>query len=155
MHNLSEILRSAWTAYRRDDRDGFCGDKGFRRNGPFCRRHFAYCLRMAWAIARERAARMSAGVKERMALIQEAGRLNNHPALISVDHVTFMGFMDVAECRQHVAKLKGMITDFERPAAVKARITAIKDELTAMEFADRMDWARRAELGAELARLTA
>lgn len=155
MLNRSEILRSAWVAYRRDDRDGFTGAKGFRRNGPFCRRHFAYCLRMAWAIAKERAARMSAEVKERMALIQEAGRLNNHPALVSVDHVTFMGFMDVAECRAHVAKLKGMIKDFERPAAVKARIAAIKDELTALEYADRMDWHRRSDLGAELERLTA
>lgn len=154
MLNRSEILRSAWAAYARDDRDGFCGDNGFRRNGPFCRRHFAYCLSMAWAIAKERAARVSAEVKERIALIQEAGRLNNHPALINVDHVTFMGFMDVAECRKHVAKLKGMIADHERPANVKARIAAIRDELTAMEFADRMDWARRAQLGAELQRLT-
>lgn len=155
MLNRSEILRSAWAAYARDDRDGFVGAKGFRRNGPFCRRHFAYCLRMEWAIAKERVARISAAVSERMALIQEAGRLNNHPALIAADHVTFMGFMDVAECRAHVAKLKGMIAEHERPAAVKVRIAAIRDELSALEFFDRMDWTRRAELGAELERLTA
>lgn len=57
MFNRSEILRSAWELYRRDDKAGFCIAKGFRRNGPFDREHFGYCLSTAWAIAKDRAAK--------------------------------------------------------------------------------------------------
>ena len=52
MFNRSEILRSAWSSYRRDVKRGL----GVHRDGPFSRTHFAYCLRMAWAIAKEAAA---------------------------------------------------------------------------------------------------
>lgn len=45
----------------------------------------------------------------RMDLIQEAGRLNNHPKLVNTDHVTFMGFLDRDECQKHVEKLMDMI----------------------------------------------
>lgn len=56
MFNRSGILRSAWADYRRDAKMGW----GVPRNGPFCREHFAYCLRMAWAVAKEVAARAAA-----------------------------------------------------------------------------------------------
>ena len=56
MFNRSEILRSAWSSYRRDVKRGL----GVRRDGPFSRTHFAYCLRMAWAIAKEAAAKAAA-----------------------------------------------------------------------------------------------
>lgn len=49
MFNRSEILGAAWSDYRRDQRMGL----GVLRNGPFSRKHFAYCLRMAWAVAKE------------------------------------------------------------------------------------------------------
>jgi len=52
MVNRSEILRSAWVSYRRDVFKGW----GVRRDGPFSRSHFAYCLRMAWAEAKAAAA---------------------------------------------------------------------------------------------------
>ena len=56
MFNRAEILRSAWSSYRRDVKRGL----GVRRDGPFSRTHFAYCLRMAWAIAKETAASAAA-----------------------------------------------------------------------------------------------
>ncbi len=49
MTDRSEVLTSAWANYRRDQKLGL----GVRRDGPFSRRHFAYCLRMAWAVAKE------------------------------------------------------------------------------------------------------
>lgn len=52
MLNRSEILRSAWSSYRRDVLKGW----GVERNGPFSRSHFAYCLRQAWAVAKDKAA---------------------------------------------------------------------------------------------------
>lgn len=51
--NRSNILKQAWADYRRDEFKGW----GVRRGEPFNRKHFAYCLRMAWAVAKERAAR--------------------------------------------------------------------------------------------------
>lgn len=41
--------------------------------------------------------------------IREAGELNNHPALVNVDHVSFMGMMDRDECERHVANLRERI----------------------------------------------
>ncbi len=55
MVNKSEVLSSAWADYRRDSRMGRIAGQG--RKGPFSRRHFAYCLRMAWQVAKERAAK--------------------------------------------------------------------------------------------------
>jgi hypothetical protein len=48
----AEVIRQAWADYRRDVKMGW----GPKRNGPFDRKHFAYCLRMAWAVAKQRAA---------------------------------------------------------------------------------------------------
>lgn len=45
----------------------------------------------------------------RAELIREAGNLNNHPKLVNVDHVTFMGFLDRDECQRHVEKLVNLI----------------------------------------------
>lgn len=52
MLNRSDILAKAWANYRRDQLMGL----GVARQGPFSRKHFAYCLRMAWAVAKEDAA---------------------------------------------------------------------------------------------------
>lgn len=53
MFNRSDILRQAWADYRRDEFKGW----GVRRGEAFNRKHFAYCLRCAWAVAKEVAAR--------------------------------------------------------------------------------------------------
>lgn len=53
MLNRSEILIKAWADYRRDEFKGW----GVRRGEPFNRKHFGYCLRMAWEVAKELAAR--------------------------------------------------------------------------------------------------
>ena len=55
MFNRIEILRSAWSDYRRDVKMGW----GVRHGSPFSRQHFAYCLRMAWAAAKAVAARLA------------------------------------------------------------------------------------------------
>ena len=52
MFNRSEIFRKAWADYRRDQFRGW----GVRRGDAFNRKHFAYCLRSAWAVAKELAA---------------------------------------------------------------------------------------------------
>ena len=53
MMTRSEIMSKAWADCRRDEFKGYCGP---RRGEGFNRKHFAYCLRMVWAVARERAA---------------------------------------------------------------------------------------------------
>ena len=53
MFNRTEILRAAWADYRRDVFQGL----GVRRGERFSRKHFAYCLRMAWAVAKDVAAK--------------------------------------------------------------------------------------------------
>ncbi len=58
--NRSDILTKAWADYHRDEFKGYCGP---RCGEGFNRKHFAYCLRMVWAAAKERAAR--AAVDER------------------------------------------------------------------------------------------
>lgn len=55
-----------------------------------------------------------AAAQRRADLIAEAGRLNNHRALVNVDHVTIMGLMDADECETHVAKLRSYIDRFEQ-----------------------------------------
>ena len=56
MFNRSDILRSAWSDYRRDVKMGW----GVRRGEAFNRQHFAFCLRQAWAVAKELADRAAA-----------------------------------------------------------------------------------------------
>jgi hypothetical protein len=148
MLNRSEILTKAWADYRRDASRGW----GVKRGGPFDREHFAYCLRMAWALSKERASAVAASVKRRCDLIQEAGILNNHPDLVSADHVTIMGMMDTAECERHVARLRSL-TAPSPPAATVARAAEIRSELRDMEFGDFIPWTRRSALTAELAKL--
>jgi hypothetical protein len=53
----SDIMSKAWADYRRDEFKGYCGP---RRGEGFNRKHFAYCLRMVWAVAKERVARAAA-----------------------------------------------------------------------------------------------
>lgn len=53
MLNRSEILLTAWANHRRDLFKGWV----VRRGEPFNRKHFAYCLRIAWAVAKELAAK--------------------------------------------------------------------------------------------------
>jgi len=55
-------------------------------------------------------------ILSRTELISEAGRLNNHPALVNVDHVTIMGLMDRDECEHHVAKLREYVARSEKGA---------------------------------------
>ncbi|ODT80959.1 MAG: hypothetical protein ABS76_14320 [Pelagibacterium sp. SCN 64-44] len=149
MLNRSEILTSAWIDYRRDVLKGW----GVRRGPPFNRRHFAYCLRTAWAVAKDQAAKVIASEARRQELIREAGMLNNHAEPVSVDHVTIMGMMDTAECERHVAKLRTM-TKPKPPAAVTVRAEAIRSELLDMQKGDFIPWARHAALSSELARLS-
>jgi len=93
-------------------------------------------------------------VTRRAELIAEAGRLNNHPALVNVDHVTFMGFLDLAECERHVAKLRDMTKARPTPA-VAARIKALRSEMIWQEHGERIDWTAYRAAAAELATLTA
>src|SRR5690606_17571876 len=118
---------------------------GVRKGAGFNRAHFAYCLRFAWMVAKERTAKAVSAADERMALIHEAGRLNNHPALVCADHVTIMGMMDLAECRAHVAHLRKRIAP-KPSAAAAARAAAIRSELLNQEFGDRIDWSQRSAL---------
>ena len=57
MLDRTEAMTKAWADYRRDEFKGYCGP---RRGEGFNRKHFAYCLRMAWAVAKERAAKAGA-----------------------------------------------------------------------------------------------
>lgn len=105
--NRSDILKQAWTDYRRAEFKGYCGP---RRGEGFNRKHFAYCLRMVWAVAKERAARAAA-----------------EPAPAPV----------------------------AKPCANPTSAAEIRAELFDMEMGNFINWTRRADLGAELARLHA
>jgi hypothetical protein len=59
MFDRSAILNTAWANYRRDAFKGW----GVRRGEPFNRQHFGYCLRQAWAVAKELAANAAAPIK--------------------------------------------------------------------------------------------
>ncbi|MCP8883035.1 hypothetical protein NIM87_05950 [Devosia sp. XJ19-1] len=56
MFDRSAIMSKAWADYRRDEFRGW----GVRPGEPFNRKRFAYCLRIVWAVAKERAARAAA-----------------------------------------------------------------------------------------------
>lgn len=60
MFNRTEILRSAWAGYARDARMNLVPGHFGNPSRPFNRAHFAYCLRMAWAVAKEVAAKAAA-----------------------------------------------------------------------------------------------
>ena len=104
----SEIMSKAWADYRRDEFKGYCGP---RRGEGFNRRHFAYCLRMVWAVAKERAAR-------------------------------------AADDERKTAPIA-------KPCINPTRAAEIRAELHDMEMGNFINWTRRADLGAELARLHA
>lgn len=107
MLNRTEIMKQAWADYRRAEFKGYCGP---RRGEGFNRKHFAYCLRMVWAVAKERAARAAA-----------------EPAPAPA----------------------------AKPCTNPTRAAEIRAELIDMEMGDFINWTRRADLGAELARLHA
>lgn len=56
MLSRSAIFTKAWADYRRDVFKGW----GVRRGEPFNHKHFAYCLRVAWAVAKELAVKAAA-----------------------------------------------------------------------------------------------
>lgn len=60
MFDLSQILHSAWAGYARDARLRLVPGHFGNPARPFNRAHFAYCLRMAWAVAKEVAAKAAA-----------------------------------------------------------------------------------------------
>lgn len=75
----SEILTKAWSDYRRDQRMGLC----VRRVGPFSRKHFAYCLRMAWAVVKDRAAKTAASI----AIVRAIARLTCPATLSRIEEI--------------------------------------------------------------------
>lgn len=123
MMNRSEILTKAWADYRRDQRMGL----GVRRDGPFCRKHFAYCLRMAWAVLKERAAKAAAVTETAAAFVKAEARVLSAAAAA----------MD--------------------PMVRSARVSTIRDELTVLDYAPWgvRTSQRRMDLNAELNLLTA
>jgi len=50
--NTADVMRAAWADYRRDAQRGW-----MTKTAGFNRAHFAYCLRFAWSVARDRAER--------------------------------------------------------------------------------------------------
>ena len=124
MLNRSEILLKAWADYRRDVKMGW----GVSRNGPFSRKHFAYCLRMAWAVTKEIAAKTAASLIE-----------------------TATAFV-AAERRVQTAAVAAM-PDMAR----SARIVSIRGELQVLDYAPWgvRTSQRRTNLNAELQLLTA
>lgn len=46
-----------------------------------------------------------------------ANQLNNHPAHVTQDKVTIMGFMTIEECLNHIEKLKEEIKQWEKKNA--------------------------------------
>lgn len=60
MFDRSQILRSAWAGYARDKHLNLVPGHFGNPARPFNREHFAYCLRMAWAVAKEVAAKAAA-----------------------------------------------------------------------------------------------
>jgi len=150
MFNRSEILRTAWANYRRDVFKGW----GVRRGEGFNRSHFAYCLRTAWALAKEAASAVASAAARRLELIREAGTLNNHPDLVNADHVSIMGMMDADECERHVARLRSRILT-KPSAAAAARAGAVRSALLDLEMGDFINWTQHSALQSELAQLTA
>ena len=150
MFNRSDILRTAWAKYARDKHIGIIS-----RKGPFNRAHFAYCLRMEWAIAKAAAVKAAELVAERSALIAEAAALNSLPALCHSDFVADMRGASIEKCRVHVDCMREFIANANRAPAIAARMAAVKAELHDQEFDDRIDWKRRSALRSELAQLQA
>ena len=123
MFNRPEVLTKAWADYSRDQRMGL----GVRRDGPFSRKHFAYCLRMAWAVTKERAAKAAAVTETAVAFVAAERRVQS-AAVAAMD-----------------------------PMVRSARLSTIRDELTTLDYAPWgvRTSQRRMDLNAELASLTA
>ena len=123
MFNRSEILRSAWSAYRIARLGVFAlGDGNGKR--AFVRSLFARCLRRAWDAAKAEAVSSNA---------REAARL---AAALMV------------KVRASQADLAARMA----PEVRSARITSIRDELTVLEYASLnvRTGNRRTDLRAEL-----
>jgi uncharacterized protein YutD len=59
--------------------------------------------------------------QERQELVSKVADLNNHPANINIDHLTFTGFFDTrAEFERHISKLEEYIKEYEsKPAKTR------------------------------------
>lgn len=56
---------------------------------------------------------------DRIDLLQALSQIQNHPACVNQDIMTFTGFMDDAEVRAHIERYMGVIADFNFDAAQK------------------------------------
>lgn len=123
MFNRSEILRKAWATYRVARVGVFAaGDTNGKR--VFVRALFARCLRRAWGDAK---------VEARSANSREAARL-------------------AAELQDKIAASQRDLAARMAPEARSARIAAIRDELTVLDYAPLgvRTSHRRMHLGSEL-----
>jgi len=123
MFNRSEILRSAWAAYRVARLAVFAsGDEIGKR--AFVRSLFARCLRRSWDAAK---------VEARSANSREAARLAEQLQV---------------RVRASQADLAARMS----PEARSARIASLRDELTLLDYAPWgvRTSSRRSQLGAEL-----
>lgn len=80
--NRGDLLNKAWADYRRDQHIGL----GVRRDGPLGRKHFAYCLRMAWAVLKERAAKAAAATETAAAFVIAQTRVQT-AAVAAMDRI--------------------------------------------------------------------
>lgn len=54
---------------------------------------------------------MDTATASRQELIREAGKLNNHPALVNTDHVTIMGMFSRDECAAQVEYMRKLVRE--------------------------------------------
>lgn len=60
--------------------------------------------------------------QERQELVSKVADLNNHPANINIDHLTFTAFFDTrAEFDAHIAKLEENIKEYKPKPAKKRK----------------------------------
>ena len=104
MFNRTELLTKAWADYRHD---AFRG-RGVRQGGPFDRTHFAYCLRMAWAVAKEltRAAKPKAAAPTKVVAPTVAARVEAiHSELMDLQMDDFAPWVRHAALTTELASL--------------------------------------------------